>query len=140
MVWLLNGTGGPAGPPPRVVMLVLNLLVVWLTPLLVLVIWSPNMKTVLADLPIIWASTVTPTFSGSPRAGEFRLATPKAASNMLRDGLANVFLPGARSVTLLRFRARRRNRSRSLTAYKLSFFGTRNGPAVTSVGRAASPC
>jgi hypothetical protein len=43
-------------------------------------------------------AAVTPTLSGSPRAGEFRLATPKAASNMLRDGLANVF-PAWRSVS-----------------------------------------
>ena len=33
MVWLLKGTGGAGGPPPRLEMLVLNLVVVWVEPL-----------------------------------------------------------------------------------------------------------
>jgi len=52
MVWLLNGTGGPGGPPALLEMLVLNLVVVCVEPLTVIVIWSPNMKNAWTEFPV----------------------------------------------------------------------------------------
>src|SRR3984893_315045 len=43
-------------------------------------------------------AAATPTLSGSPSAGELRLAKPRAASNIVRDELAN-FSPAWRSVS-----------------------------------------
>jgi len=66
MVWLLNGTGAPGGPPPRLEMLVLNLVVVCVTPLTVIVIWSPNMKYAWTELPVIWIRTMPPRTETAP--------------------------------------------------------------------------
>ena len=66
MVWLLKGTGGAGGPPPRLEMLVLNLVVVWVEPLTVTVIWSPNMKNAWTELPSILIRTMPPRTETAP--------------------------------------------------------------------------